>query len=214
MPLPSSWVASDDFAGLAEAFGEAPRPKRVPLRKVTASADEAPAEALRQALAAQYGKVLSIFRLWDEDGNGLVDAREFRQALPMLGLDVDRAASDALFATFDADGSGCIDYDELRAQLRPGADVELDAAMRDGAMGEIETGRSQRHALRGAIEYDPSAYLGGSAFKKLSLDPDTPVIKQVGLTLTLTLALTLTLNLTQTLALTLALTLTLTRTRP
>ena len=51
---------------------------------------------------------------------------EFRRVLPMLGLKVDVAAVDALYAIFDADGSGKMRYitgaqspnDIERAQVR------------------------------------------------------------------------------------------------
>ena len=69
---------------------------------------------MRQALHSQLGRCVDLFREWDEDGSGTITAREFRHALPLLGLDLSRTDSDALFASLDADGSGTIEYGEKR----------------------------------------------------------------------------------------------------
>ena len=33
-------------------------------------------------------RVIDLFREWDEDGDGVVSKKEFRRAMPMLGLQV------------------------------------------------------------------------------------------------------------------------------
>ena len=33
-------------------------------------------------------RVIDLFREWDEDGDGTVSKKEFRKALPMLGIQV------------------------------------------------------------------------------------------------------------------------------
>ena len=45
-------------------------------------------EQLRDALARHAGKVLDLFREWDEDGDGQIDKGEFREAMTMLVLEV------------------------------------------------------------------------------------------------------------------------------
>ena len=41
-----------------------------------------------------------------------------------------------------------MDFEELHHQLRHGAAVELDEALRDGALGEIEISRDNKISLR------------------------------------------------------------------
>ena len=43
-------------------------------------------DQLRDALAANSARVIDLFREWDDDGNGLVSKKEFRQAMQALGL--------------------------------------------------------------------------------------------------------------------------------
>lgn len=73
---------------------------------------------LQQALAASLMRTVELFREWDADGSGSVSRREFRRALPALGLVVAPAEADALFASLDDDGSGSIEYAELHRKLR------------------------------------------------------------------------------------------------
>ena len=70
-------------------------------------------EQLVEILGVHRARVLDLFREWDEDLNGLIDASEFRAALSILGYDAPRADVDDLFATFDVDSSGAISYSEL-----------------------------------------------------------------------------------------------------
>ena len=53
------------------------------------------ATQLRDALTAQAVRVIDLFREWDEDGDGTVSKKEFRKALPALGLKVPREEADA-----------------------------------------------------------------------------------------------------------------------
>eukprot|EP00966_Prymnesium_polylepis_P020435 470422-Prymnesium_polylepis.1 len=104
----------------------------------------------------------------------MISATEFRQALPSLGLKVDREAADALFAEFDLDGSGEVDYRELHKALQPGNDIELDESLQPGAAGEIETSRANKIALR----TDPA---DAGLFGASSLDPESevPIVQQL-----------------------------------
>ena len=47
------------------------------------------------------GRVIDIFREWDEDGGGEISKREFAKAMSILG--VDRATLDDLFDVIDTD---------------------------------------------------------------------------------------------------------------
>ena len=92
----------------------------------------------------------------------------------MLGVLVERADADAIFDSFDADASGQIDYTELHEQLRAGAGIELDAALRDGAMGTIEGRASNRVALRGGLDTSKNTMFGSITF-----DASLPILEQL-----------------------------------
>ena len=75
-------------------------------------------DQIKQALAGGFGKVMDIFREWDEDGSGTITKKEFRRALPLLGLRLEKKDADDFFDSFDRDLSGEVDYRELHSQLR------------------------------------------------------------------------------------------------
>ena len=50
--------------------------------------------------------MIDLFRQWDDNGDGMISKKEFRKVLPMLGADVSKEESNALFDSFDLDGSG------------------------------------------------------------------------------------------------------------
>ena len=76
-------------------------------------------EQLAEALTANLGRVIEVFRAWDGDGSGMISKREFRQGLSALGLkDVAREQVDALFDQIDVDHSGEIEYGEINKKLR------------------------------------------------------------------------------------------------
>ena len=104
--------------------------------------------SLRQALALQLYRVVDIFRDWDDDGNGTVSKTEFRKALVGIFGGSAREHAHALFDEIDADASGYLSYEELHSRIRPGEDVTLAAELQDGALGEIETERTQKFGLR------------------------------------------------------------------
>ena len=73
---------------------------------------------LRVALARSSARLLDLFRAWDDNHDGLISKKEFRQAVVALGYDVPKVEVDALFDSFDKDGNGTIDYRELGRALR------------------------------------------------------------------------------------------------
>ena len=97
--------------------------------KLVANTDKSVAEQLRDVLSKNAVRVIDLFKEWDEDGDGTVSKKEFRKAMPMLGLDVPKKEIDALFDEWDPDGSGSLELKELEKQLRRGADVQLDAKL-------------------------------------------------------------------------------------
>ena len=81
---------------------------------------------LRAALAQSVSYVQEIFQRWDADGNGMVDASEFRKAIISLGLaDVMPATIDQVFRELDDDGSGSVSYRELDRKLRKYAGISV-----------------------------------------------------------------------------------------
>ena len=112
-------------------------------------------------------------REWDADArihrHGLITRKEFRQAMPMLGLDVPRKVLDELFDSWDPDGSGSIEMNELMKALRE--DHALDPKLRAGGAGAIETASTNQYALR--KEAGPR-----TALRKVDLDesPGAPPV--------------------------------------
>ena len=87
--------------------------------KIDLKEDDDPVSALREALSNNMGKVIDLFRQWDDDGSGTVSKKEFRRALPILGVtDMPREVADAIFDSLDSDKSGSIEYQELQQLLR------------------------------------------------------------------------------------------------
>lgn len=82
-------------------------------------------DELRKLLEDSGTRVLDFFRMWDVDGSGEIERREFAPALRALGIDVTTENADALFATFDVDHSGNLSHKEMYKQLRAGVDVDL-----------------------------------------------------------------------------------------
>ena len=169
-------MLADDYAGLDEFGGKKKGgPKARSLKPLTSDDGASPMEQLRSILSSNFGRVIELFRAWDDDGNQQVSKKEFRQALPVLGLLVERADADELFEEFDVDGSGEIDYTELAKQLRVGSGVELDAALQAGAMGEIEVERDQKFALRSGLDEN----VGKMGNLSMDADSDVPIIEQL-----------------------------------
>ena len=63
------------------------------------AASEVPiVEQIQKALRRGFGRVVDVFRAWDEDSSGTIDKHEFRRALPLLGLQLERQTADAYAA--------------------------------------------------------------------------------------------------------------------
>ena len=75
-------------------------------------------EQIKEALMANAARVVDLFREFDTDGDGEVTLKEFRKAMPALGLEVPVAEVDALFKEWDKGGDGSLGYKELSKILR------------------------------------------------------------------------------------------------
>jgi Ca2+-binding EF-hand superfamily protein len=58
-------------------------------------------QQIRRALAANAVRVMDLFREWDENGDGLLSAKEFRSAMPLIGIYAAREEIDELFNSMD-----------------------------------------------------------------------------------------------------------------
>lgn len=74
-------------------------------------------EQLQKVLVENAVHVIDVFRMWDDDGNGRIDRREFRRAISALGYDAPNEHIDVVFDSFDHDGSGALELHELEAAL-------------------------------------------------------------------------------------------------
>jgi len=95
--------------------------------------------SLRDALARSSARVIDLFREWDDDDSGSVDAKEFGKAIKALGFEASKEEIAEVFKQLDADGSGSLEYKELNRMLRAGAGSKLDASLQPGAASKIET---------------------------------------------------------------------------
>ena len=80
-------------------------------------------QQLAELLTKEAVRVIELFREWDEDGDGVVSRKEFRKAMPLLGLQVPRPDVDALFDSWDPDGSGELTLRELSQRLKRRVEV-------------------------------------------------------------------------------------------
>jgi Ca2+-binding EF-hand superfamily protein len=102
---------------------------------------------LRKLVASSWSRVRDVFATWDENGDGRISKPEWIRVLSGLRLSVSRDEASAFFDELDVDGSGSLEYNELHKALRR-QDIELEAALRTGAQGEITTASQNVHALR------------------------------------------------------------------
>ena len=63
-------------------------------------------EQLKQALVKNAGKMMDLFREWDEDGDGEITRKEFRAAMLRMQLEVPQPDVDSLFDSWDPSGGG------------------------------------------------------------------------------------------------------------
>merc|ERR1712087_1025804 len=95
-------------------------------------------EQVRDFMSKKGVRVIDMFREWDDDNTGEIEKKEFRKAMKSLGLSVSKAQMDELFDSCDNDKSGKLQIKEIEKLLRRGSTIELDAALQDGAAGEID----------------------------------------------------------------------------
>jgi len=79
--------------------------------------------AHRKPRDAERAALVQAFRMFDRNGDGVIDKQELRQALTSLGYSkLTNAEVDELFAEADTDHSGTIDFNELVRVMMGGHD--------------------------------------------------------------------------------------------
>eukprot|EP00900_Chrysochromulina_parva_P016523 jgi/Chrpa1/24872/Chrysochromulina_OHIO_Genome00026494-RA len=136
-------------------------------------------ENFKLYLAAQLPYVKDLMKAIDEDGNGLIDKREWRKAVAAFGIEaMSRKEMDAVFESIDEDCSGNISLNELTLALR--------RAQRDVRRQEASVKRQQevtkrvRNTVQMLTEAQVKASPGkGSVLEELGLQdepaPASPV---------------------------------------
>ena len=149
------------------------------------------AELRRTVLKRGMPRVIDLFRRFDVDGSGKIDSDEFRKAMQALELAWPVEDMDLLYRSVDRDGSGSIEYKELNKLLRQGADVQLDAALKPGAVEIMKKQTSPKRTrnqapsgpmkavtiegLRAALTANSTRVI--DAFRKLDKDGDGTITK-------------------------------------
>ena len=88
-----------------------------------------------------------VFRKFDEDSSGSVNAAEFRAGLASLGIALADNEFNKLMAIVDADGGGCINYGEFAQKLKAGDSQTVDM------FGDSSRGfRGQRPMSSGSVQ--------------------------------------------------------------
>ena len=110
-----------------------------------------PVAQIALGLKKNMKKVLDLFREWDENGDGEISKKEFKQAIKVLKIESTPDAVNALFERFDADGNGTIDFKELNTLVRVGSLIKVDPT----APMETETPAARTPAREGAVVEEP-----------------------------------------------------------
>lgn len=94
-------------------------------------------EQLASKLVAQGQTPQSMFRGWDESGDGVLDKAELGQVMVTIcGMTLSDKELDQLFKSFDLDNSGTISFRELNSKLKE--EVPVEQLMNALAAPEVE----------------------------------------------------------------------------
>jgi hypothetical protein len=75
---------------------------------------------IKSSMARSLDRSMDLFRRIDTDGDGVVNANEWRAAVSSLGVAAPASNLDAIFAALDIDGSGELNYAELHQEIETG----------------------------------------------------------------------------------------------
>ena len=118
------------------------------------------AEQLCDALVQIGGRVIDLFREWDEDRDGNVSKKEFRRAMSLLGTGATKTQVEEVFDSFDIDGSGVISLKELEKILRPSMEKAREEKARkraelDDNIDLVDIGGLREEMMRGMQYLQP-----------------------------------------------------------
>ena len=111
--------------------------------------------ASRRFILSNHEKFVAVLRSWDEDGDGCINVKEFRDACRVLLLDcrfgkkIPREVLDELFSDLDSQSSGNIPMDDLAValQLMPVPDEpKLEAVREEGSSMSAHERRFRRRS--------------------------------------------------------------------
>jgi len=112
------------------------------------------AEQLCDALVQIGGRVIDLFKEWDEDRDGNISKKEFRRAMSLLGTGATKTQIEEVFDWFDIDRSGVISLKELERILRPSFEkTQREKARKraelDDTIGLVDIGGLREEMMRG-----------------------------------------------------------------
>jgi len=131
---------------------------------------------LGTSMMRKHLKVVDILIKWDENGDGDLDVREFRNNARQLGVHGTDAEIDALFSSYDADQKGTLNLQELKVMLKTlydlaktsAADIEKDEKMlttlrkkvkKQQIVLQLESASEIRHELEKELEQMKLAHM-------------------------------------------------------
>ena len=129
--------------------------------------DESPSalpisEQIINALTANAGKVLDLFRSWDVNGDGKVTRKEFHTSMKKLGLEVPKLVIDNVFDGWDKDGGGELSLPELTTTLRAAATISKNIAL---LKKTVHKGDYQSNALFNSMDGDADGEVSKLEFR-------------------------------------------------
>ena len=103
-------------------------------------------ERMKSYVKKEHSRVIDVFKSFDRDGSGALDATEFGQALEKMGIEANGEVVQGVMKLADPNGDGNIEYGELMRALNPEPSVakppQDEAGVDDGGDGENETAAS------------------------------------------------------------------------
>ena len=67
----------------------------------------------KEATVEEYDQAMQAFKLFDKNGDGMIDLHELKEAMETLQLEQDPTKVEQLFKDLDKNGDGTIDYVEF-----------------------------------------------------------------------------------------------------
>merc|ERR1712232_25401 len=105
--------------GVAAPAAEAPKAEEPPKVEEAPKAEEAPAEAAKAAPEPEEDeldkKLKPAFADIDKDKSGFIEAKELKEVLKQMGVEMDDAAVDGVLKLADLNHDNKLDYAEYKA---------------------------------------------------------------------------------------------------